>query len=919
MSHCVLLTGATGFLGTQVARRILRETDGPLWVLVRGEDADNARRRLERLWWDWPELAGAIGGRVQVLCGDTAMPRLGLAESAYEELVRSITHIVHAAADLRLNAPLNTLRHTNVEGVANVLELARAVHRHHGLVRLAHVSTAYVAGRRTGDVPEQELSDAWGFASAYEQTKFEGESLVQAARDELPISVFRPGMVCGDSQTGAIRTFNTFYAPLRMYLTGKLRVVPGSPDYRVNLVPVDYVAEAIARLTLDARAEGLTFHLTAPHEALPTIAEMVALTRAWAREHLDLRLPKPIYLGRSLGSLVSLGELQPYLRAEHRFQRDNAERLLGPYPHAWRNILPAQLAYAVRCGFMHRTERTVHEQILFRLGRKHRPVSCYDIVDGRTVARDPAELRQDMLAAAGALRALGISSGDRVAIVGLNSTRYLTLDVAIGLVGTVSVPLYYTSPPADIDAILRASGARLLLVGAPRLLARLSELQSDLPVISFCREELLDGLGRAVTPWETFLASGRGHEVAPVAPVGFGDLATLRYTSGTTGDPKGVMFNHAHLRWMGECTSCFVPWEARNRPASWLSCLPMSHVVEGILATYAPYYMPAAIDVYFLERLTELPQALRLVRPSVFFSVPRVYEKVWAGLESTALGRRYLALRPGMLRSLLRPMLRRSLLAKAGMDRCVELIVGSAPAGTDLLQSYHELGIELHNAYGLSEAPLVTINRPGANRLGTVGTPLHDTEVRIAPDGEVLVRGPQVMTGYEGEAEAATMRDGWFHTGDLGRLTAGNSLILEGRKRDLFKTSYGKYVQPAKVEALLGQMPGVAEVIVLGEDRPYCVALIWLQDDARTPEGSQGIALSIAQVNTQLSHPEQVKRWAILDGALSVEAGELTANLKVRRRKVAERLTPVVEALYAGGDSCQGVLSFGQTARDDAR
>ncbi|MHB0857370.1 MAG: SDR family oxidoreductase [Anaerolineae bacterium] len=931
MSGTMLLTGATGFLGTQLARRILHDTDLALWVLVRANDDESAQRRLERLWWDWPELVEALGGRVKVLCGDTAEPRLGLAVSAYQELVHRVSHIMHAAADLRLDAPLESLRRTNVEGVTRVLELARAAHRDHGLVRMSHVSTAYVAGRRVGEVPEEDLLDTWGFASAYEQTKFEGERVVQAARSELPISVYRPGMVCGDSQTGAIKTFNTLYYPLRLFLTGKLRIVPADARQKVNLVPVDYVTEAIVRLTFDPRAEGMTFHLTAPHAELPTLGDLVAYARTWARDHLGVQPARPTYLplrlplggkhptstgGRRIGALTGLGALLPYLGARHQFRRDNVDRLLGPYPHDWRAILAPMLDFAAQRGFMHCSERTVHEQILFRLGRLNRPVSCYDIEDGRVIPRDSAQIRQDMLAAAGALRAMGIGPGDRVAIVGLNSTRYLTLDVAIGLVGAVSVPLYYTSPPAEIDSILDASGARLLFVGAPRLLGRLSELQSKLPVISFCREPQSDEAARAVVTWESFLARGKGQTVPLMAPVGFGDLATLRYTSGTTGSPKGVMFNHAHLRWMGECTSSLVPWHARNRRASWLSCLPMSHVVEGILATYAPYYLPASVQEFFLEDLRELPKALRLVRPTVFFSVPRVYEKVWASLAANLLGRRYLALGEGLARDLLRPVLKHSLLRKAGWDRCVQLIVGSAPAGPDLLQAYSGLGIEIYNAYGLTEAPLVTINRPGANRQGTVGTPLPETQVRIGADGEVLVRGPQVTSGYYGQVGASPLCDGWLHTGDLGRMTPEESLSLEGRKRDLFKTSYGKYVQPAKIEALLRQVSGVAEVVVVGEDRPYCVALLWLTNANRTPGCAERIACAIAEANTQLSHPEQVKRWAILDGDLSVEAGELTANLKVKRQAVTARLKPVLDALYGGLEPPQPALSFGEATRD---
>ena len=186
--------------------------------------------------------------------------------------------------------------------------------------------------------------------------------------------------------------------------------------------------------------------------------------------------------------LASLRTLLPYFNEHLEFRRDNVDRLLGPYPLDWREFLPHLLAYAVDAGFMHRSERTVHEQILYRLGSKNRPITYHDIGGDRIVTRPGQEVRQDVLAAMAALKSLGIAPGDRVAIAGTNSTRYLTLDVAIGMLGAVSVPLYYTSPPADIDHILAASGARLLFVGFDKVLERLGELHADVPVISFCRD-----------------------------------------------------------------------------------------------------------------------------------------------------------------------------------------------------------------------------------------------------------------------------------------------------------------------------------------------------------------------------------------------------------------------------------------------
>ena len=239
--RCVLLTGATGFLGAQIALRLLNEKDLTIIVLVRAEDQAAAVQRLERAWWDSPELAAALreNSRVEVIQGDVSLSRLGLDETVYSRLIGRVTHIIHSAADLRVNVPIDALRKTNVQGTANMLAFARDAHRDHGLERYSHISTAYVAGRRKGAIAEADLTGEYGFSNAYEMSKYEGEVLVQAARSELPISVFRPGMIVGSADSGEIRTFNTFYYPLRLYLTGKMPIIPADPAMPVNIIPVD--------------------------------------------------------------------------------------------------------------------------------------------------------------------------------------------------------------------------------------------------------------------------------------------------------------------------------------------------------------------------------------------------------------------------------------------------------------------------------------------------------------------------------------------------------------------------------------------------------------------------------------------------------------------------------------------------------
>jgi long-chain acyl-CoA synthetase len=907
----ILLTGGTGFIGTHVANLLLDEQDLELVVLVMASDPQEAEHLLARAWWDLPDLGAAIGKNVYAVAGDVRSSRLGMPDDIYGDLAGRVDVIIHAAADLRLDASIEELRATNVQGVRHVLEFAREIDAVHGLQRLVHVSTAYVAGGRSGTIDEGPPTDRFGFMNPYEQSKYEGEMLVRAAMAaDQPIAIARPGMVVGDSRTGAVKTFNTFYAPLRPYLTGRIRVLPMRSDFRVNIVPVDHVAEAIVRMAADPVAVGSTFHLTAPTETLPTAGELVDVVRDWAWCELRIRLARPVFapipLSTGLGRVRSRARgrsspslaLLPYFQEHRTFLRRNTDRLMGGYDLDWRDYLPRLLDYAGRYGFLHRTERTVHEQIVHRLGSARRPITYHDVVEGRHRARLPADLHNDILAATASLQSLGVSPGDRIAVVGPNGTRYLTIDMAIGLAGAVSVPLYPTSPPAEIAEIVAASGATLLFVGSAPLLGRLSLPSDDIRVVSFCRHDT-PASGTEVETWEAFLARGAsaesGTEVS-FAPVGPDEIATIRYTSGTTGAPKGVVFDHRAIRWMGETMASLVPWGARNAPARYISFLPMNHVVEGILATYGPAYLPAPVDVWFVDDLGDLPRVLPLVRPVIFFGVPRVYEKLWGRFLGSRAGHRYVAWGRAM-RSLARPFLRRGLLRATGLDRCAQLLVGSAPASDQLLRSFRELGIEVHAAYGLTEAPLVTANRVDRNRIGTVGEPLPDTEVQIAEDGEVLVRGPQVTRGYADDTEQP-FRDGWLRTGDLGRLMDDGALSIEGRKKDLLKTSYGKFVRASRIEARLREIPGVDEALVVAEGRPFCAALLWV-DEANRDTASQGVLdTAVVELNRDLPHPEQLKRWAVLKGSLSVASGELTPNLKLRRPVILRRFAQEVDTLY---------------------
>lgn len=453
--------------------------------------------------------------------------------------------------------------------------------------------------------------------------------------------------------------------------------------------------------------------------------------------------------------------------------------------------------------------------------------------------------------------------------------------------------------------LARESGSKFAFVGTRALVEGLSG-QLDIPMVS-----LLEGQAPAsLECWDAFLENAQ--PLAQLPTVAFDNTATIRCTSGTTGKPKGVMFDQYQLRWMGEVMPALLDWRTRNGKLRYLSFLPMSHVVEGILVAYAPYYILSDIEMYFLNDFGALADVLPKVRPTLFFSVPRFYEKVWNQFAATGAGRLWIALPEGVVKRLLAIPLRFVVLRRAGLDRCRQLLVGSAPIGMDLLESFRSLGVEIHNAFGVTEAPLITLSRLGENELGSVGTLLPDTEARIGDDGQVYVRGPQVTRGYDGASDTVVDEDGWFCTGDLATWSDAGNLILNGRKREILVTSYGKNIAPQKIEVLLKGIDGVTD------GKPFTTALVWLESEVVSGFDFDAFDDAVRAVNVQLSHPEQVKRWIVAARPLSMAAGELTPNLKVRRNIVATTRAGLVGSLYDGWSQVDAGLTDDELHRGEA-
>ena len=551
------------------------------------------------------------------------------------------------------------------------------------------------------------------------------------------------------------------------------------------------------------------------------------------------------------------------------------------------------------------------------------------------------------------LSALGMQAGERVAIIAESRPEWLSIDLAILAAGAVSVPVYPTLAAAQIRYILQDSAAAIAVVSTRLQLEKIQAIRHQLPALQAI--VVMDATAAGNTPSVLSLADAaeRGHarmvgewgvakQFRDVARAIRPDqLATIVYTSGTTGEPKGVMLTHGAL-----VSNVFAAGQVFGLSESdvSLSFLPLSHTFERVVSWI---YLVSGVHVVFAESFDTVGRDIGLARPTVVTGVPRVYEKLYArimenganapGMQSTlfrwAVGagikksRATLRGRSAGPLDRLQARLADTLVLQKVRERLGGrmryLVSGSAPLGTDIAEFFGALGLPIIEGYGLTETPAaLTVNQPDAPRVGTVGKALPGIELRIAEDGEILARGPNVMSGYynKPEATADVLKDGWFHTGDIGTIDPEGYLSITDRKKDLLVTSGGKKIAPQPIEATLKRSPLVAEAILLGERRKFAAALLIpdfpalerrLQALGRPPGAREELVtradvVSLYQevvdaLNRELSQFERIKRIAILPAEFTIESGELTPTLKVKRKVVEERWRDAIEALYKEG------------------
>jgi len=551
------------------------------------------------------------------------------------------------------------------------------------------------------------------------------------------------------------------------------------------------------------------------------------------------------------------------------------------------------------------------------------------------------DLRDRATRIAGGLAALGIRKGDAVAIMLSNGPDFIPVDLGAVALGAVPFSIYQTSSPEQIVHVVRDSGARVAIVDT-EYLERFEAARAELPEVE--QVVTVGGAGGDRTLAE-LEALDPGFDVeTTVSEVGLDDLLTLIYTSGTTGPPKGVQLTHRNLLTLVASVEDTVPMPGpgEGRVISWL---PAAHIAER----GAHYYLPIVrgIEVTICPDPRRIVEYLPKVRPTWFFAVPRVWEKLKAGLEAMVAGlpdeQREPAQR-GLDAALAKVRAEQAgepvpddvaaaaakadesmfvaLRTQLGLDAVAAVNVGAAPTPLEVLEFFHAIGIPVGELWGMSETcGVATVNPPDAVKLGTVGPAVPGIDIRLDEDGEVLVRGPGIMVGYRNlpDKTAETFDGEWLRTGDIGVLDDDGYLKIVDRKKELIINAAGKNMSPANIEAhLKTSSPLIGQAIAIGDGRPYNVALITLDPDfapifaqqqgiedgslanlAREQPILDEVARGVEAANSKLARVEQIKKFKVLDGDWPPGGDELTPTMKLKRRPIDDKYAAEIAALYA--------------------
>ncbi len=599
---------------------------------------------------------------------------------------------------------------------------------------------------------------------------------------------------------------------------------------------------------------------------------------------------------------------------------------------------------------MNTAPRTLTELFFGAMERSaSRPVALRVKRDGTWTDLSFADLLGRVHAFSVGLLELGVRPGDRVAILSENRPEWAITDFACLAARCADVPVYPTLPAHQIEYILRDSGAVAVCCSSAAQLGKILDIRENLPalksVIVFDTEAATSG----ALSFESVVAKGQGAlskypawrtEALAVKP---DDLATLIYTSGTTGDPKGVMLTHGNIT--SDVMAGLDVLDLRQTDEC-LSFLPLSHIFERMAGHYCMTQMGAIIN--YATSIESVPVEMGELRPTVVCSVPRLYEKIYARVLENAMagsplkqkiflwakriGEAWAELHIegksvpvglGLQYAVAHKLVFSKLVARVG-GRLRFFVSGGAPLSADIARFFYAAGLPIMEGYGLTEtSPVITVNGFGRSRFGTVGKVVPGVEVKIAADGEILTRGPNVMKGYYNKPDATAevlSADGWFSTGDIGEIDADGYLKITDRKKDIIVTAGGKNIAPQPIENLVKTNPMVLSAVMIGDKRKYPIMLVvpnmdvvrkWAESEGMAGRTDQALLSDIVVHNKltgeikktlrDLAQYEMPKKFLILDRDFSIEAGELTPTLKVKRRVVEKLHQERIEELFAAG------------------
>ncbi|MBW1785233.1 MAG: AMP-binding protein [Deltaproteobacteria bacterium] len=546
---------------------------------------------------------------------------------------------------------------------------------------------------------------------------------------------------------------------------------------------------------------------------------------------------------------------------------------------------------------------------------------------------------------------LGIEKGDRVAVISENNPEWLYSDMGTIAIGGVTVGIYPTDSPNQVEYVVGHSGARVYIAEDEEQLDKILEVRENLPslkkIVVMDMEGLRNFKDDMVISFDDLLALGKGLDerdpglfekrIREPRPE---DLAILIYTSGTTGPPKGAMISHSNIISVSEMQDEVNPGFEDDEI---LSFLPLCHIAQRSASAFGPLF--AGYRINFVEEMDTVPENIREVSPTVFFAVPRIWEKFYSSLvltmrDSTRLEKLAFKWALGVggkvsdyTLQLTQPPLYLKFLFKVadwtvlrnlkkviGLDKARYLLSGAAPISPDLLKFYHSLGLDMREVYGQTEnCGPTSIHFDDDVKFGTVGKPLPRAEIKISDEGEILLKGPHIFMGYYNDPEktAETVIDGWLHTGDVGRFDEDGHLIISDRMKDIIITSGGKNITPSEIENQLKFSPYINDAVVIGDGRKYLTALIMIDDenvmeyaqDNRIPfttyasltkaeEIVKLIHNQVEEVNKKFARVETVKKFRLIDIQLTTDDEEITPTMKLKRKFVNEKFKEVIDSMY---------------------